>query len=177
MEWTFSEKPNHTFFNDVLYIWIPVPKSMLKEIQKFIAEMDKPHTVTIKPERKKRSLNANAYSWALTDQLADALRISKEECHFLMLKRYGQKTVVSVVEEGIPILEKAVDYFEQFAESEMNGKTFYHYKVWKGSHEFDTREMSIFLDGIISECKEQGIPTETPAEIERMKALWGKEKG
>jgi hypothetical protein len=58
----------------------------------------------------------------------------------------------------------------------MNGKTFYHYKIWKGSHNFDTREMAIFVDGIISECKEQGIPTETPEEIERLKLIW-KPKG
>jgi hypothetical protein len=142
----------------------------------YINGLDKPQDIIIKQHREKRSLNANNYSWSLSDQLADALRISKEECHFLMLKRYGQKTVVSVIEEGIPILEKAVDYFEQYAQSEMNGKTFYHYKVWKGSHEFDTKEMSIFVDGIVSECKELGIPTDTPDEIARIKAAWGKEK-
>jgi hypothetical protein len=36
--------------------------------------------------------------------------------------------------------------------------------------------MSIFVDGIVSECKELGIPTDTPDEIARIKAAWGKEK-
>jgi hypothetical protein len=45
--------------------------------------------------------------------------------------------------------------------------------VYKGSSEFDSREMSIFLDGVVSEAKEMGIPTETPNEIARLKAMWG----
>jgi hypothetical protein len=157
--------------------WLMLLVPDKKAVQEFVASLsDTIYRCVIKLFKPKRSLNANNYSWALSDQLADALRISKEECHFLMLKRYGQKTVVSVIEEGIPILEKAVDYFEQYAQSEMNGKTFYHYKVWKGSHEFDTKEMAIFIDGIVSECKEQGIPTETPDEIARIKSAWGKER-
>lgn len=154
--------------------WLMLLAPDRKAVQEFIASLeDKIYQCVIKLFRQKRSLNANNYSWSLSDQLADALRISKEECHFLMLKRYGQKTVISVQEEGCEILEKAADYIEQFGNSQMNGKTFYHYKIWKGSHNFDTREMAIFIDGIVQECKEQGIPTETPAEIERLKAAWG----
>jgi hypothetical protein len=44
--------------------------------------------------------------------------------------------------------------------------------VYKGSSEFDTREMSIFIDGIVSEAKVMGIQTETPDQIAKMKALW-----
>ena len=157
--------------------WLMLLAPDRKSVQDFVTSLeDKIYNCTIKLFKEKRSLNANNYSWALSDQLADALKISKEECHFLMLKHYGQKTVISVIEEGREILEKAADYLEQYAESEMNGKTFYHYKIWKGSHNFDSREMAIFIDGIVSECQEQGISTETPEEIERLKALWGKEK-
>jgi hypothetical protein len=173
MEWTSQDFKWHM---DSSGAWLSIRHPDRQKVQEFVRTVDKPQAVTIKQHREKRSLNANNYSWSLSDQLADALRISKEECHFLMLKRYGQKTVVSVIEEGISILEKAVDYFEQYAQSEMNGKTFFHYKIWKGSHEFDSREMAIFIDGIVSECKEQGIPTETPDEIARIKSAWGKEK-
>jgi hypothetical protein len=159
------------------YLWIELPQNAIKTAYEFINGVaDKLHDVEIKVHRERRSLNANNYSWSLSDQLADALRISKEDCHFLMLKRYGQKTIVSVIEEGISILTKAVDYCEKYTESELNGKTFYHFKVWKGSHEFDTKEMAIFIDGIVSECKEVGIETDTPDQIARIKASWGKEK-
>jgi hypothetical protein len=159
--------------SDGAWLMLLVPDK--KTVQEFVLSLtDIIYQCTIKPFKAKRSLNANNYSWLLSDQLADALKISKEDCHFLMLKHYGQKTVVSVIEEGREILEKAADYLEQFGESEMNGKTFYHYKIWKGSHNFDSREMAIFIDGIVTECKEQGIQTETPDEIERIKTAWNK---
>jgi hypothetical protein len=66
-----------------------------------------------------------------------------------------------------------VKYFEEAGESTLNGKLFKHYKVFKGSSEFDTQEMSIFIDGIVNEAKNLGIQTDTPDQIAKMKALWG----
>ncbi len=44
----------------------------------------------VKEYSEKRGLKANAYYWELVNQLANILRISKEELHFLLLQRYGQ---------------------------------------------------------------------------------------
>ena len=46
------------------------------------------------------------------------------------------------------------------------------YKVIKGSSEYDTKEMSVFIDGIVQEAEQLGIDTLPPAEIERLKGLW-----
>ena len=121
--------------------------------------------------RKKRSLNANAYCWKLMTEIANRTRASKEEVYLEMLKRYGQREVISVLAH-IPISEY-VKYSEEIGEGVVNGKLFKHYYVYKGSSEFDTREMHIFIDGVISEAKELGISTETPDQIARMKDLWG----
>ena len=88
-----------------------------------------------------------------------------------MLKHYGQSEIISVLAH-IPIHEY-VKYCEEAGESALNGKLFKHYKVYKGSSEFDTREMSIFIDGIVSEAKGLGIQTMTPNEIAKLKSLWG----
>lgn len=128
-------------------------------------------SITIDRYREKRSLNANNYAWKLLTEIANVLRTNKEEVYLIMLKRYGQSEILSVLAH-IPI-EKYVKYCEEAGESTLNGKLFKHYKVYKGSSEFDTREMSIFLDGVVSEAKELGIPTETPNEIARLKSLWG----
>lgn len=130
-------------------------------------------TIEIKKFRKKRSLNANNYAWALLNEIANVLRASKDEIYLKLLKRYGQSDLISVV-ESVPI-DRYVKYYEEAGESTLNGKIFKHYRVYKGSSEFDTREMSIFIDGVVSEAKELGIQTETPDEIAKMKALWGKE--
>lgn len=130
-------------------------------------------SIEIKPFRAKRSLNANNYAWLLLTEIADALRASKEEIYLIMLKRYGQSELISVLSH-IPI-EHYVKYYEEAGESKLNGKLFKHYRVYKGSSEYDSREMSIFIDGVVSEAKELGIQTETPDEIARMKSLWGGE--
>lgn len=128
-------------------------------------------SIDIKQHREKRSLNANNYAWKLITEIADVLCASKDELYLLMLKRYGQSELISVLSH-IPI-EHYVKYFEEAGESTLNGKLFKHYRVYKGSSEFDSREMAIFIDGIISEAKELGIQTETPNQIAEMKARWG----
>ena len=127
-------------------------------------------SIKIDKHREKRSLNANNYAWKIMTEIGNVLRTSKEEVYIEMLKRYGQSEIISVLAH-IPIGEY-VKYCEEAGESALNGKVFKHYKVYKGSSEFDTREMSIFLDGVVSEAKELGIPTETPDEIARLKSLW-----
>lgn len=128
-------------------------------------------TIKIERFRNKRSLNANNYAWKLITEIGNVTRQSKEDVYFTMLKRYGQSEMVSVMAH-IPI-GAYVKYSEEAGESILNGKLFKHYRVYKGSSEFDTREMSIFIDGVISEARDLNIPTDTPEQIARMKGLWG----
>lgn len=128
-------------------------------------------SIEIKPYREKRSLNANNYCWKILTEIANVLRASKDEIYLKLLKRYGQSDMFSVLAD-IPI-DKYVKYYEEIGEGTVNGKLFKHYRVYKGSSEYDSREMSIFIDGVVSEAKDLGIQTETPDEIARMKSLWG----
>lgn len=128
-------------------------------------------SVEIKQFRQHRSLNANAYAWLLIGQIADIVRAGKDEVYLKLLKRYGQSELISVLSH-VPIANY-VKYYEEAGESKLNGKMFTHYRVYKGSSEFDTREMSIFIDGVVSEAKELGIQTETPNQLAEMKARWG----
>lgn len=128
-------------------------------------------SIEVKPYRQHRSLNANAYAWLIIGKIADVLRAGKDEIYFRLLKRYGQSELISVLSH-VPI-GNYVKYYEEAGESKLNGKDFTHYRVYKGSSEFDSREMSIFIDGVVSEAKELGIQTETPNQIAEMKARWG----
>lgn len=134
----------------------------LREYDKLAVKIDR--------YKAKRSLNANAYAWLLIGKIGDATRASKEEVYLRMLKDYGQSDLVSVLSH-IPV-GYYFRYYEEAGESTLNGKLFKHYRVYKGSSEFDTREMSIFIDGIVSEAKNLGIETMTPNEIAKMKDLW-----
>lgn len=140
---------------------------------KMVDELHKAEKLAIKIDkfREKRSLNANNYAWKLITEIGNATRLSKEEVYLRMLKRYGQSEMVSALAH-IPF-GQFVKYFEEAGESTLNGKLFKHYRVYKGSSEFDTKEMSIFIDGVVSEAKDLGIQTDTPDQIAKMKSLWG----
>lgn len=130
----------------------------------------KEYEITVKEYRQKRSLNANNYAWALITQIADILRKSKEEVYFQLLQDYGQSEVISV-QSDIEI-DGYFKYYKEIGNSRLQGKNFTHCRIYKGSSEFDTREMSIFLDGIIQEAEQLDIDTRTPEEIARMKDEW-----
>jgi hypothetical protein len=53
-------------------------------------------------------------------------------------------------------------YAKEIGTGTVKGKDFTHYRIYRGSHTYDTREMSIFITGIVAECREQGIDTDTP---------------
>lgn len=134
---------------------------------------DGEYELRIKKHVKKRSLISNNYSWALTDQLAEKMlvagvKISKEEMHAEMIFRYGQvmyddngEQVVYSSYSNVPLPE-FFPYAKEIGESELNGRIFKHYRIYRGSHEYDSREMSLFIKGICEECREQGIDCDTP---------------
>jgi len=148
---------------------------LLPRIMEYINTLDseKEYDIEIKERRKKRSLNANNYSWKLTDELADKLilagaKLSKEECHAEMIFRYGQvmtdengEQVIISVRQGVKVTD-FYPYAKEIGTGTVKGKEFTHYRIYRGSHTYDTREMSIFISGIVEECKEQGIDTDLP---------------
>ena len=135
---------------------------------------DRPVDVLIKKHRSLRSLDANAYAWVLITKLAESMQppLSKEEVYRLMLQRYGQGGVISVQTEKLASVKRAFDYWEEKGTGTVNGKEFSHLHVWVGSSKYDTKEMAMFIDGIIAECKELGIETDTPEQIRQFKERW-----
>ena len=129
---------------------------------------DKPVEIIIKRYREKRSLDANAYLWALIGKIADALRESKEEIYFDMLKRYGQGGAVSVEQKYAEDFKRSYKYNDFLGSSTLNGKTFQHFRFWVGSSEYNTEEMSILIDGVVYEAKNLGIETMATEELKSL---------
>lgn len=148
-------------------------KGNIEALSELFAE-DSVKTLEINKKRKKRSLNANNYAWKLITEIANVLRNSKEEVYQQMLKNYGQMVTISVEDRAVETFLKTevAKYSEVFAEGAVNGKQFKHIHVWIGSSQYDTQEMSIFIDGIVSECTDLKICTLTPQELEKLKSEW-----
>ena len=141
-----------------------------KDIINWLFIQDKDKTFEIKEYKEKRSLNANNYAWKLITEIGNRLLKSKEEVYLQMLKDYGQSEIVSILSSINPI--GYFKYYEEVGTSVLNGKEFTHYKIFKGTSEYNTKEMSIFIDGVVQEAKQLDIETKTPEELDRLKRLW-----
>lgn len=140
------------------------------QIIQWLYNQDKDKRFDIKEHKEKRSLNANNYAWKLITEIANVLRKSKEEVYLEMLKSYGQCEMISIV-SSVDV-KGYFKYYEEAGRSFLNGKEFTHYKIYKGSSEFNTKEMSILIDGIVQEAKQLGIETMTPNQLAELKSLW-----
>lgn len=156
----------------------------LKDINKLILE--------IKPYRRKRSLDANAYYWVLVGKLAKAIGLSNNEVHNMLLRGYGHpeifegKSVYMTIpdtEEAEKKVNNAMDYHlkptSQVREG-VDGVMYRTYQLLRGSHTINTEEMAHLIDGLITCCKEAGISdTEiaTPDEKRILKERYGVDIG
>lgn len=133
--------------------------------------------LTLKPWKKRRSLNANAYMWKLVHELALRMNLPDEEVYRLAIKAVGiwkdfpplpkrEAETLKVAWRGLGEgwIAEQIDYDED-GESVV-------VRCWYGSSVYDTQQMSRLLDYIISDCKALGIETMTPAELAALKGKW-----
>lgn len=135
-------------------------------------------SISVKKNSGRRSLSANAYFHVLVGKIAEALHISKARAKNTLLGRYGQReindagqVIISVLSD-IDMMEREDIHCVPVGYGTVNGKEFTHYCVLRPTHEYDSLEMSVLIDGTVEEAKELGIPTLSPDEIKHMESLW-----
>lgn len=130
--------------------------------------------LSLKEFKPRRSLNANAYMWALIGKIAEAMRISQDEVYHKVLCDYGTFDTDGGVTQILSIRADAkltgwlYIHTKPIKTVDLEGKKFTHYALIKGSSDYNTREMSFLLDGVIYEAKELGIEVMPPEELERL---------
>ncbi len=144
------------------------------------SECEKLKDVDIKEHKARRSLNANSYYWQLVGKLAQTERLSTSYIHNLLLRQYGQPEYVSdrlvyvVIPDDDMSTRKAEesDTYHLKPTSQVKiGKDNIAYRTYimlRGSHSYDTKEMSCLINGAVEMAKESGIETLPPQEIERL---------
>ncbi len=141
-----------------------------KEIINYLLDKPDDKLYEIKKHRRKRSLNANSYMWELVSKIAEVLHSTKEEIYLEELKRYGQSLIIPVAENSEP--DGYFKYYEFLSKRKLNGAIVDFYKVYKGSSEYDTKEMSILIDGVVSDCRDLDIETLDDIRISELKEGW-----
>lgn len=134
----------------------------------------KPGEYEITKQRKKRSLDANAYSWVLIDKIAAVLHYSKEEVYRRAVREFGVSEVYCGKPEAVDILVRAHEgglgfQYEKF-DSKIPGCV--NVRLYFGQSSYDTKQMSIFIDGLVQDAKSLDIETLSDREISLLKEGW-----
>lgn len=182
IELTFTKGNITRDFTGDYHVTLVVPKEEHNNMEPLneLLNDEKLKTCKIDHKKKKRSLNANSYAWVLMTEIAQVLRTSADEVYEEMLRRYGTNAtdkkgdlITMSVPAGADISGLGI-HCAYIGKGIAGGKEFDHYRLIKGSSQYNTKEMAILIDGIVSEATELKIPTMTPTEIERIKEQWGR---
>lgn len=175
-----KERPRIELLYDRDNLIIPFQKGQVHSLNQIIESVkstDKEVTVEIKTKYKKRSLDANAYLWVLIGKLGAILYKPDSEIYREYIRDNG-------VFEIVPIRKDAITRWRQIWESKglgwvcedmgscKNTPGYNNLKCYYGSSTYNTKEMSRLIDAVVKDCKEQGIETLPPDEIERMVTMW-----
>lgn len=132
--------------------------------------------VTIKKHRERRSLDANAYCWVMMDKLSQATGLPKTDIYRNAIKNIGGVSeTVCVQDKALQRLcegweHNGLGWQAEAFPSKIDDCT--NVTLYYGSSTYDTAQMARLIDYIVQDCKEQGIETLPPRELERLKEEW-----
>ena len=143
-------------------------------------DTNKDYDIFIKPKKRRRSLDANAYLWVLIGKLAERLNKSDIEIYREQLKDNGVFEIIPIRTDAMARWiaiwgSKGIGWVCDDLGECRNIPGYHNTKCYYGSSTYNTKEMARLIDAVVTECKEQGIETKTPNEIEEMKQKWGVE--
>jgi hypothetical protein len=143
---------------------------------KELTEEGKLLAVDIKQYRKRRSLDANAYCWILSQKIAEKIGNTKEYVYKKAIREVGQFEIVPIRNDAV---ERWIKNWESkglgwqsivMGESKLEGYT--NTINYFGSSVYNTKEMSLLLEELVYQAKELGIDTMTDTEKRELLDMW-----
>lgn len=140
--------------------------------------------IEIGKPKKKRSLDANNYYHKLCRMVCEKVGVPMSVYHNRNLAEMGipkrnvnGELIFSFHPESFEWERDLEKHYKPLPghETEINGQKLYLCCEVKGSSEYNSKEMSILIDNVIADCKEQGIETESKEYIESLIEKWGSE--
>ena len=144
------------------------------ESYKFIKSFKQGNYEIVKA-KKKRSLNANSMAWALITQIAKRVACSPEDVYrYEIAEIPGQTTGLSLRKEAYVAFKRAFIGDHIGREVKVIGEHGDMLDVLcrYGSSDYDTAQMSQFIDAIIQDCKAIGIEIPDDARIASLLERW-----
>lgn len=154
---------------------------VIAELASYIDSLheDKEYTLTVKEHKEKRSITANNYFWTLCDKLAEKLHIEKTEIYRSYIKEIGGNNyLVCSINEAVNDLcndwsSRGTGWIYELEDSKLTGCT--NVRLYYGSSQYNTSQMSRLIDMVVQDCIENNIPTYDQDELQRLCDEWGGE--
>ena len=150
-----------------------IPQMFASILEQFRQQFKPNEEYELKLIRKKRSLDANAFCWKLCTEIANAIGNTKEYVYRDAINHVGVYETLQFADD---------DAMERFkAKWRTNGegwltKTLDKQKrilmAYYGSSSYDTKEMSVLIDFLVTQAGDLGIQVLTEEQIELMKTEW-----
>lgn len=142
----------------------------------------KKHDVKITRHRERRSLDANAYCFLLIGKLAAKLNLTPEEVYRSYIKDVADNYQI------VPVKKELVEHWDRIWCSGHLGRMtvdmgpcraknlagYHNVMSYLGSSDYDRAQMARLINLVSQDCREQGIETLSPAELDRLEEEWGR---
>ena len=135
-------------------------------------------SIELKWFRKKRSHNANSYMWVVCQEIAEVIKSTKNEVYQKAIRDVGRFTIIPIpsdeVEKWISDWNSiGLGWFSEVADVSCVGEMVDTIN-YKGSSTFNTKQMSILIDHLVTDAKDLGIQLLSDSDIDLLKREWGK---
>lgn len=161
--------------------WLMLKLKDITTIHKALRKISESKADSVEFEKfyEKRTNDANSYCWVLLTKLAEAVDEPKEIIYREQIRDIPQKpsrvlVKASDVEDEIKTWSKnGLGWYADIVGESTEHKGYVWIDRFKGSSQFNKKQMQMLIDNIIYECKEFDIETRTPEQIARLIDLWG----
>lgn len=154
-------------------VGLEIIEGNIGEVEKY---KDHDLAVTLKQWRNKRSLNANALLWACINDICNTLGGDKWDVYLELLRKYGQYTFIEMPAEAFPKFKKMYRECDVVGSRYTDGGDILQVLCYYGSSNYDTKEFSVLLDGVIDDMRQAGIETPTDADLKAALDAWEAEQ-
>lgn len=156
------------------------PRSIFDELK------DVAVRILISKAQKHRSLSANAYAWVLIDQIAEKLQQKEPRNGWTKTEVYRNAIrEIGGISDIYGVKEVALESFKELWIGDHLGRQvevipgsskqgWLNVRAYKGSSDFDSLQMNVFISNLIQEAESEGISTVSDKEVERMLTGWQK---
>ena len=147
----------------------------MKAVRQFVHRF-KPGRWTLKQEKQRRSLDANAYAWVLINMLAKELDEPPLEIYRRAIKSIGGVSRTGCFRaEDVPDIKRTwesngIGWQCDTVDSKLSGCV--NVILYYGSSVYDRGQMSRLIDHLMDECRELDIETRDPADVASMLEAW-----